>query len=37
MGDGDAGGLWRHQQWSTSWILPRIRNQVKPRETLRFQ
>ena len=33
MGDGPAGGLWRHQQWSQSWlrswILPRIRNQVK--------
>ena len=33
MGDGAAGGLWRHQQWSPSvppsWILPRIRNQVK--------
>ena len=24
-----AGGLWRHQQWMPSWILPRIRNQVK--------
>ena len=22
-------GVWRHQQWSPSWILPRIRNQVK--------
>ena len=21
--------LWRHQQWSPSWILPRIKNQVK--------
>ena len=21
--------LWYHQQWSPSWILPRIRNQVK--------
>ena len=29
MGVGAAGGLWRHQQWSPSWILPRIRNQVK--------
>ena len=29
MGGGAAGGLWRHQQWSPSWILPRIRNQVK--------
>ena len=33
MGGGAAGGLWRHQQWSSSWlpswILPRIRNQVK--------
>ena len=33
MGGGAAGGLWHHQQWSPSWppswILPRIRNQVK--------
>ena len=33
MGGGAAGGLWRHRQWSPSvppsWILPRIRNQVK--------
>ena len=29
MGGGAAGGLWCHQQWSPSWILPRIRNQVK--------
>ena len=29
MSDGVTGGLWRHQQWSPSWILPRIRNQVK--------
>ena len=29
MGGGTAGGLWRHQQWSPSWILPRIRTQVK--------
>ena len=33
MGGGAAGGLWRQQQWSPSWlpfwILPRIRNQVK--------
>ena len=28
MCGGAAGGLWRHQQWSASWILPRIRNQV---------
>ena len=28
MGGGAAGGPWRHQQWSPSWILPRIRNQV---------
>ena len=26
---GTAGGLWRHQQWSPSWILPRIWIQVK--------
>ena len=29
VGGGATGGLWRHQQWSPSWILPRIRNQVK--------
>ena len=33
MGGAAAGGLWRHQQWlpswPPSWILPRIRNQVK--------
>ena len=33
MGDGAAGGLCRHQIWSLSWppswILSRIRNQVK--------
>ena len=29
MGGGAAGGLWRHQQWSPTWIFPRSRNQVK--------
>ena len=29
MGAGAAGSLWRHQQWPSSWILQRIRNQVK--------
>ena len=33
MGGGAAGGLWRNQQWTPSWppswILPKIRNQVK--------
>ena len=29
MGGGADGGLWRHQKWSPSWILLRIRNQVK--------
>ena len=33
MGGGAAVGLWRHQQWSSSWppswMLPRIRNQVR--------
>ena len=24
MGGGAAGGLWRNQQWSPSWILPRL-------------
>ena len=28
MGGGAAGGLWRHQTWSPSWILSRIRNQL---------
>ena len=34
MGGGATGGLIRHQQWSPSWILPRIRNQVKTAEIL---
>ena len=29
MGGSAAGGLWRLQQWSPSWVLSRIRNQVK--------
>ena len=29
MGGGAAEGLWRHQQWLPSCILPRIRNEVK--------
>ena len=29
MGNGTAGGLWCHQQWLPSWILPRIRIQDK--------
>ena len=29
MVGGTAGGLRRHQTWSLSWILPRIRNQVE--------
>ena len=29
LGGGAAGGLWHHQQWLPSWILPRIRNLVK--------
>ena len=29
MGGGADGGLSRHQKWSPSWILLRIRNQVK--------
>ena len=28
MGGGAAGGPWRHQQWSSSWILPRIRKNI---------
>ena len=29
MGGSAIGGLWRHQQLSQSWILPKIQNQVK--------
>ena len=33
MGGGTDGGLCHHQQWLSSWppswVLPRIRNQVK--------
>ena len=29
MGGGTVGGLSRHQTWSPSWILSRVRNQVK--------
>ena len=29
MGGGASGGLSRHQQGSSSWILSRFRNQVK--------
>ena len=29
MGGGAAGGLWRCQKWSPSWILPRNWNLVK--------
>ena len=29
MSGGAAGGLWRHHQWSPSWISPRFRNQGK--------
>ena len=29
MGVDAAGGPWRYQTWSPSWILPRIRIQVK--------
>ena len=40
MSGGAAGGLWRHQQWSSSWppswILPRIRNQVKTARNCNF-
>ena len=36
MGGGAAGGLRRHQQWSPSWILPGIRNQVKRQEMVIF-
>ena len=35
-----AGGLWCHQQWSSSWsppwILPEIRNQVKTARNVIF-
>ena len=40
MDGGTAGGLWRHHQWSPpwppSWILPRIRNQVKTARNGKF-
>ena len=36
MGGGTAGSLYRHQQWSPSWILPRIRNQVKTARNSNF-
>ena len=32
MGGGAAGGLWRLQTWSPSWILLTIRNKVKGTE-----
>ena len=40
MGSVAASDLWRHQTWSPpwppSWILPRIRNQVKTERTGNF-
>ena len=36
MGGDAAGGLWRHQKWSPSWILPRIGNQVKTARNGKF-
>ena len=39
-GGGAAGGLRRHQQWSSSWspswIFPEIRNQVKTARNVIF-
>ena len=35
-GGGAAGGLWRHQQWSPSSILPEIRSQVKTARNVIF-
>ena len=35
-GGGTAGDLWRHQKWSPSWILLRIRNQVKTAKMVIF-
>ena len=28
LGGGAARGLWRHQQWPPSWILPRIKTAI---------
>ena len=36
MGGGTAGGMWCHQQWSPSWILPRIRKQVNTTRNCEF-
>ena len=36
MGGGAAGGLWRRQKWSPSWILPRNWNLVKKKELVIF-
>ena len=40
MSGGAAGAQWRHQQWSPSWppswILPRIKNQVKTARNRNF-
>ena len=36
MDGGAAGGLRRHQQWSPSWILPRIENPVKTARNGKF-
>ena len=33
MGSGATRGLWRNQTWSPSWILSRIRNEVKTLRT----
>ena len=32
MGGGAVGDLAPHQQWSLSWILPRLEIRIKPRE-----
>ena len=36
VGGGTTGGLCRHQQWSPSWILPRIEIRLKLREMVIF-
>ena len=36
MGGGADGDLSRHQQCWPSWILPRIRNQVKTKMVIFF-
>ena len=36
MGGGAAGGLFRHQKWSPSWILRELEIRLKLREMVIF-